>query len=144
MIDKEWIGHVLATWNAGLNATSLGFLLLGKWAIQTRRVSLHRRCMLSAFAVSALFLICYLLRVALTGTHRFPGHGIYKIIYFAVLFSHMLCAALTPILSIRAIYLAQKNRFLEHRKIVRFAWPLWVYVSGTGILVYAMLYHWPK
>jgi putative membrane protein len=97
----------------------------------------------SAFAVSILFLISYLTRVYLTGTHRYPGSGMWKAIYLAVLMSHMLLAAATPPLAIRTVYLAARRRFAAHKKIVRFTLPIWMYVSVTGVVVYVLLYHPP-
>lgn len=135
------IGYALATLNATLNGTSAVLLLLGRLAIARRQVQAHRRYMVSAFLVSTVFLASYLTRVALTGTHKYPGTGAMKALYFAVLFSHMTLAAATPYLVIRAIYLAWRNRIPEHRRLVRFTFPVWMYVSVTGVVVYLMLYH---
>ena len=137
------LGDVLPTVNAGLNSLSAVLLAIGYYAIRNRRIELHRNCMVAAFGVSVVFLVSYLTRVALTGTHRFPGSGIAKLVYLGILFSHMTLAAVTPVLAIRALYLARKQRFAEHRQIVRYAWPIWMYVSVTGVVVYLMLYHWP-
>jgi putative membrane protein len=142
-VDLDAIGRVLPSVNAGLNSLSAVLLALGRYAIYRRQVTLHRRLMTGAFSVSVLFLVCYLVRVALTGTHRFPGEGLAKIVYLAVLSSHMLLAAVTPVLAIRAIQLGLTGRFEQHRRIVRYAWPIWMYVSVTGVVVYLMLYHWP-
>jgi putative membrane protein len=143
-MDLPALGRALPTVNAGLNSLSALLLGLGYVAIRRRRIELHRRCMMSAFAVSVVFLVCYLVRVALTGTHRFPGAGVAKAAYLAILTSHMLLAAVTPVLAIRAIQLGRGGRFDEHRRIVRYAWPIWMYVSVTGVVVYLMLYHWPR
>ena len=137
------LGNILPAVNATLNSTSALLLGAGFYFIKQRRVDAHRRCMMTAFAVSALFLVCYLTRFALTGTHRFPGTGVAKLAYLAILISHMLLAAITPVLAIWAIRLARARRFPEHRRLVRYAWPIWMYVSVTGVIVYAMLYHWP-
>jgi putative membrane protein len=143
MSFAETLGNLLPPINAALNSTSALLLGTGYYFIKQRRVEAHRRCMLGAFAVSALFLVCYLTRFALTGTHRFPGEGLSRIIYLAILASHMMLAAVTPVLAIRAIWLATRRRFAEHKSLVRYAWPIWMYVSVTGVIVYAMLYHWP-
>jgi putative membrane protein len=143
MSFAETLGNLLPPINAALNSTSALLLGAGFYFIKQRRIEAHRRCMLGAFAVSCLFLVCYLTRFALTGTHRFPGSGLARVIYLSILSSHMMLAAVTPVLAIRAIWLARGRRFGEHRAIVRYAWPIWMYVSVTGVIVYAMLYHWP-
>lgn len=145
-MTREALGALLAAVNAGLNSLSAVLLLVGYAAItrEPRDVKTHKRCMLGAFVVSGVFLLCYLLRVALTGTHRFPGDGLARSVYLTVLFSHMALAAVTPVLSIRAIYLALRGRYEEHRRVVRYGWPIWMYVSVTGVVVYLMLYHYPR
>jgi putative membrane protein len=97
--------------------------------------------MQGAFVTSTIFLVCYLTRVYLTGTHRFPGAGWMKAVYLAILFSHMVLAVVTVPLVLRTLYLARASRFAEHRKIAKFTFPVWMYVSVTGVIVYVMLYH---
>lgn len=143
MSFAETLGNILPSVNAALNSTSALLLGAGFYFIKQRRVTAHERCMVSAFIVSGLFLVCYLTRFALTGTHRFPGTGAAKLVYLTILASHMLLAAVTPVLAVRAIFLARARRIPEHRRLVRYAWPIWMYVSVTGVIVYAMLYHWP-
>lgn len=140
----ETLGSVLPVVNASLNSFSALLLGAGFYFVKQRQIAAHQRCMTAAFWVSGLFLVCYLLRISLTGTHRFPGEGAAKLVYLAILFSHMALAAVTPVLAIRAIYLARNKRIDEHRRLVRYAWPIWMYVSITGVVVYAMLYHWPR
>ncbi|MCS6913752.1 MAG: DUF420 domain-containing protein [Myxococcales bacterium] len=135
------LAEVLPAVNASLNAASGVLLLVGLVAIRRGRVALHRRCMLGAFSLSVLFLLCYLVRVALTGTHRFPAEGVVRAIYLLLLTSHMLLAAVLPWLAVRAIQFGLLGRLDEHRRTVRYAWPIWMYVSATGILVYVWLYH---
>ena len=137
------VSQTWAALNAALNGTSALLLLAGFVAIRSGRRDVHKRCMLTAFSVSCIFLVSYLLRVALYGTHYYPGRGTWKAIYYFVLFSHMTLAATTPPLVVRALYLALKQRFAEHRRVVRFALPVWGYVSSTGVLVYWLLYHPP-
>ena len=144
MSNTESLGAALAGINALLNSLSAVLLILGRRAILRQERQQHQRYMMGAFAVSGLFLLCYLCRVALTGTHRFPGEGLAKLIYLTILGSHMLLAALVPVFAIRAIFLAYKTRFAEHRAVVRYAWPVWMYVSVTGVIVYLMLYHFPR
>jgi putative membrane protein len=140
---NEKLGATLAAVNATLNGTA-AVLLLGGWlAVRGRMRKLHGWLMGSAFAVSTVFLICYLTRIVVSGTHRYPGSGAWKTIYFTILFSHMVLAVATPPLAIRTIYLAARKRFVEHRRLVRFTLPVWMYVSVTGVLVYVLLYHPP-
>jgi len=134
------LGQVLPPVNAALNAASAVLLFLGWRAIRSGRRDLHRALMLSAFGTSALFLAGYLTRVALTGTHRFPGTGAFKAAYLALLGSHTLFAAAALPLVLRALWLAWKGRFEAHRKIARVTLPVWLYVSVTGVLVYVVLY----
>ena len=134
------IGFVLATLNATLNGTSALLLLAGRIAIARKRVAAHRGFMGAAFVVSSVFLASYLTRVAITGTHKYPGSGAMKALYLTILITHMTLASATPYLAIRAIYLALKGRIAEHRRIVRWTFPVWMYVSVTGVVVYLMLY----
>ena len=126
--------------NAMLNGASSVFLIAGYVAIKRRNTAFHKRCMIAAFVASTVFLLSYLTRFYLSGTHRYPGDGIDKIAYLAVLFSHMVLAAALVPLALRALYLAWRERFADHRKIARITWPVWIYVSVTGVVVYLMLY----
>lgn len=132
---------VLPTVNAALNATSAALLFLGWRAIRAGRRELHRGLMLGACGSSVLFLAGYFTRIALTGTHRFPGGGALKAVYLAVLASHTLLAALTLPLVLRTLQLSLGARFPEHRRVARVTFPIWMYVSLTGVAVYVMLYH---
>jgi putative membrane protein len=126
--------------NAALNATSTVFLVVGFAAIRRRQIALHRSCMIAAVSVSALFLVSYLARYAMTGTHRYPGDGWDKAVYLVILFSHMvLAAAVVPLVG-RALWLAHRKRFADHARIARVLWPIWIYVSVTGVVVYLFLY----
>lgn len=132
----------LSTIIACLNATCLALLIWGRVAIRRGDQTLHRKLMVSAVCVSAVFLVVYLARVSMTGTTYFPGTGWRKGLYLFILFSHMPLAALVVPLCLRALWLALKRRFAEHRRVVRWLWPIWSYVSVTGVLVYFMLHHW--
>lgn len=135
------LGEVLPHVNAVMNATSTLALLSGFVAIKTKRINVHRACMLTAVTTSAIFLAGYLTRFALTGTHKFPDVGTLKTVYLTILFSHMLLAlAVVPIV-FRLLFLARRSRFAEHKKLARYGFPVWLYVSITGVVVYAMLYH---
>lgn len=135
------VGEVLPAVNATLNLTSALLLFTGWMAIRNKRVAIHRFSMQAAFVTSAIFLVCYLTRFYLTGTHRFPGTGGLKALYLSILFTHMILAVVTVPLVLRTLYLARRSRFLEHRKIARITFPVWMYVSVTGVVVYVMLYH---
>jgi len=135
-------GDRLAALNATLNATAAILLFLGWRAVRAGKVARHRAFMGSAFLVSALFLVSYLTRFYLTGTHRYPGTGAMRTLYLSVLLTHTVLAAAVPFLAIRTIYLALKDRVAAHRKIARVTLPVWMYVSVTGVLIYFMLYHW--
>ena len=137
------LADVLPTVNAALNATSAVLLFAGWRAIRAGRRDVHRALMLSAFGSSTLFLASYLTRVALTGTHRFPGSGLLRAAYLAVLASHTLLAVAALPLVLRTLFLALRERLPEHRRIARWTFPIWLYVSVTGVVVYVMLYHLP-
>ena len=132
------LGAVLPHVNATLNAASAVLLLLGRVAIARGAQSLHKRLMLGALGLSTVFLVSYLVRVALTGTHRYEGA--WKPLYLSILLSHMALAAVTPVLVIVAVRHALADRLEAHRRVVRYAFPIWLYVSVTGVVVYAMLY----
>lgn len=136
----EGLGARLAALNAVLNGMAFIFLLGGYLAIRRQRRELHRRFMLAAFTTSIIFLASYLTRFYLTGVHRFPGEGGLKTFYLCVLGSHTILAAVTPFLALRTLYLAAKGRFEQHRKIAKITWPVWAYVSITGVMVYVLLY----
>jgi putative membrane protein len=127
--------------NAVLNLTAFVLLLLGRVAISRGDDALHRRRMLAAFTTSAVFLVSYLIRFATTGAHKYPGTGIDKIFYLVILFSHMILAVVLVPLLLAALKRALKGKFEEHKRVVKYAWPIWVYVSATGVIVYLMLYH---
>lgn len=143
------LGALHALLNASLNGTSAVLIVLALLAIRRGEVERHKKLMLSAFVVSSVFLISYLARYI---THNliqglpatpFRGTGLAKGVYLTILFSHMFLAAMVPVGVIRAIYLGLKARVDQHRRIVRFAYPAWLYVSVTGVIIYVMLYHWP-
>jgi putative membrane protein len=135
------LAAVLPTVNALLNATSAALLFLGWRAIRAGRPERHRALMLGACSSSVLFLAGYFTRIALTGTHRFPGGGALKALYLAVLASHTVLAALTLPLVLRTLQLSLGRRFPEHRRVARLTFPVWMYVSVTGVAVYVLLYH---
>lgn len=127
--------------NALLNGSSFAFLIAGWVAIRRLRdAAFHRSCMVAAFVGSTVFLGSYLARFAMSGTHKYPGTGIDKTVYLLVLFSHMLLAMVALPLILLALYRAFRGQFDRHKRIVRWTWPIWMYVSATGVIVYLMLY----
>lgn len=135
------IEDALPTLNALLNAASATLAVLGFRAIRRGERERHRALMLGAVACSVVFLAGYVTRMALTGTHRFPDVGPVKTLYLAILVSHTVLAALAAPLVLRTLFLGLRARFPDHRRIARATLPIWLYVSVTGVAVYAMLYH---
>jgi uncharacterized membrane protein YozB (DUF420 family) len=127
--------------NASLNLTCFVFLVLGRMAIARGDEALHRRHMLRAFTASSVFLASYLVRFATTGVHNYPGDGWDRTLYLTMLLSHMVLAVVLVPLVLTALRRALRGDIERHRRVVRFAWPIWTYVSVTGVLVYLMLYH---
>lgn len=134
------LGDGLAAVNAALNFTSAVCLLVGLALIRARNVRGHRAAMTGAVGASALFLVFYLTRVAVSGTHEFAGQGPVRTAYLGILFSHMVLAVVVVPLVLRLLYLVWKRRFHDHARLARWTYPIWLYVSVTGIVVYLMLY----
>jgi uncharacterized membrane protein YozB (DUF420 family) len=130
--------------NATLNGLSGLLLVTGYVAIRGRRIGLHRALMLCAVGTSVLFLISYLVYHYQAGTTRFTGQGWVRSVYFAILISHTVLAAVILPLVLVTLYRALRDDFTRHRTIARWTFPLWLYVSVTGILVYLMLYQLPS
>lgn len=126
--------------NASLNGASAVLIVTGRSLIRRGNVRLHRACMLAAVITSTAFLVCYLYYHAHVGSVHFPGHGWAKGIYFSILISHTLLAAAVPILVIITLTFALRKKFDRHRRIARWTYPIWLYVSVTGVIVYLMLY----
>jgi len=134
------LGDALAHVNAVLNFTSVCFLIAGLYFILRKEVESHRKAMLGAVSASALFLVFYVTRFMLSGTHRFAGEGLARTVYLTVLFSHMVLAVIIVPMVLRLLFLASKERFDDHRRLARWTYPIWLYVSVTGLVVYLMLY----
>lgn len=126
--------------NAGLNAVSFCFLLAGYRFIRRKRIPAHRACMLAACGTSLLFFISYVTYHSQVGSVRFPGQGWIRPAYFSLLISHTLLAGLVPFLAAVTLSRALRGNFTAHRRIARWTFPIWAYVSLTGVLVYVMLY----
>ena len=132
----------LPTLNAVLNGTSAVLLAFGYLFIRRKKVNLHKACMVSAFVISTLFLVSYLIYHYHAGSKPFPGEGWTRPVYFAILISHVILATVTLPLSIVTLARGLRGRFEKHRSIARWALPIWLYVSVTGVAVYLMLYRW--
>jgi uncharacterized membrane protein YozB (DUF420 family) len=127
--------------NATLNATSAVLLVVGYYHIRQGHQQAHRTCMLAAFLISVLFLISYLIYHFHAGTTRFTGQGWIRPVYFALLLSHTILAALVPFLGVLTLSRALRQQFDRHRAIARWTLPIWLYVSVTGVVIYWLLYH---
>jgi putative membrane protein len=130
----------MAAVNAVLNASSAVLLLAGRRRIAKGDVAGHRRLMLAAVGTSSAFLVSYLVYHALTGSRRYPGEGALRTVYLGVLLSHTVLAASLAWLVPRTVFLGLRDRRAEHVRIARWAYPIWLYVSVTGVVVYLMLY----
>jgi uncharacterized membrane protein YozB (DUF420 family) len=132
--------HDLPAVNAALNALAGILLLIGFTHIRAGRREQHRKLMLAAFATSSLFLICYVVYHAQVGSVRFTRQGLVRPIYFSILITHVTLAALVLPLAIVTLTRGLNGRFVQHRRIARWTFPIWLYVSITGVLVYVLLY----
>ena len=128
--------------NAALNASSAVLLLAGRWQIKRGRMAAHRALMLAAVGTSTVFLVSYLYYHWHVGSVRFQRQGLWRWIYLSILTSHTILAAAIVPLVIITLSRALRERFDLHRAIARWTFPLWLYVSCTGVLVYFMLYQW--
>lgn len=124
-----------------LNGTSAVLLLVGRGFIKRGRIAAHRAVMIAALVSSSLFLVCYLYYHAHVGSVHFQGQGWSRPVYFSILISHtILAAAIVPMVII-TLNRALRARFDRHRAIARWTFPVWLYVSVTGVVIYVMLYH---
>ncbi len=127
--------------NAILNGTAAVLVGTGFYFIKQKNIRAHKTCMIAALAVSALFLASYLFYHYNVGSVRFTGQGWIRSVYLGILLTHTILAAVVPPLVLRTAFLALKGRFSNHVRIARWAFPVWMYVSITGVVVYLMLYH---
>jgi putative membrane protein len=126
--------------NAALNATSAVLLAVGYVFVRRRQVAAHLVCMLSAFGVSTLFLVTYVIYHYYAGSRPFVGQGWIRPVYFALLVSHIVLAVAIVPLALTTIYRGLTGQFSRHRRIARWTLPIWLYVSVTGVLIYWMLH----
>jgi uncharacterized membrane protein YozB (DUF420 family) len=132
--------HTLPAVNATLNATSTVLLLTGRSLIARKKSEAHKRVMLTAFGVSIAFLICYLIYHSQVGSVRYQKTGAIRIVYYSILITHTFLAATVPVLAVITLRRGLRGDFQRHRKIARWTYPIWLYVSVTGVIVYLMLY----
>lgn len=141
----EWL-QIFPHLNATLNGLSGVFLLFGFYFIRTKQISKHRVSMLTAFTLSSLFLACYVTHHAIRtyyfglGPTEFKGEGIVRPLYFTILTTHTILATVIAPFILATLWRALKGRFVIHKKLARLVFPVWLYVSVTGVIVYLMLY----
>jgi len=128
--------------NALLNGLSAIALLIGFYFIRHRQVRQHRASMMTAFVFSSLFLVSYIANHALHGDMIFPGHGTVRTVYLSILTSHILLSVVVLPMILTTFYFSLSGRIPQHKRIARFTFPIWLYVSVTGVVVYAMLANW--
>jgi uncharacterized membrane protein YozB (DUF420 family) len=134
--------HYLPTINAALNATSALLIAAGIVLIRSGRRRAHKAMMLAAVSTSSLFLLSYVWYHAHVGSVRFSGQGWPRPLYFFILITHSILAAVVVPMVIVTVSRAWRGRYERHRASARWTYPVWLYVSVTGVLVYVMLYHW--
>jgi uncharacterized membrane protein YozB (DUF420 family) len=136
--------YTLASLCAVFNISAAFLMALGFRAIKRKDRERHKRYMLSAFTASCLFLTTYVTRILRFGDAHFGGQGLIRVLYLALLASHVLLALATAPMVITTLWLGLTARYPVHRKVARVALPIWAYVSITGVIVYLMLYHFPR
>jgi putative membrane protein len=132
--------HDLPAVNASLNALSGILLAIGYTLMRMKRIDLHRKVMIAAFCTSSLFLICYVVYHAQVGSVRFTRPGFVRTLYYTILITHVTLAITVVPLAIITLSRGLKGRYPQHRRIARWTFPIWMYVSVTGVLVYVLLY----
>ena len=139
MTDAAGALH-LPSLNAALNSASALLLSLGYYFIRRKNIEAHRWAMTGAFLVSTAFLASYLYYHATSGSTRFQGTGAIRMVYFAILLSHTLLAAVVAPMAVATFWKGLRRDDARHRRIARLTWPVWIYVSVTGVVIYWMLY----
>jgi uncharacterized membrane protein YozB (DUF420 family) len=132
--------HDLPAVNATLNALSGILLMMGYVSIRARRIKWHRLCMIAAFVTSSIFLVCYVIYHAQVGSVRFTREGFVRPLYFSILITHVTLAATVVPLAVMTLSRGLRGQYPRHRAIARWTFPVWLYVSVTGVLVYVLLY----
>jgi uncharacterized membrane protein YozB (DUF420 family) len=133
---------LLPTLNALLNALAGVLLLRGRALVRRGQIDAHRRCMLAAFATSSLFLVLYVAHKVTSGfvSTSFHAEGAARLAYLTLLVSHVVLAMAVPPLAIVLIRRGLRGEVARHRRLARVVWPIWIYVSATGVVIYALLY----
>lgn len=131
------LSHVIGA----INSLTTVLLVAGLIFIRRNKINLHRAAMTGAFSLGALFLICYVTYHLTNPANRYNGEGFSRYVYFFFLITHVLLSLVVLPLVLRAMFFAVTNRFDRHKRIVRYAYPIWLYVSASGVIVYLMLYH---
>jgi len=126
--------------NASLNAVAFVLLVSGYINIKRKRVVVHKRCMIAAFSVSVMFLATYLTYRFLGAEKKFGGTGWIRPVYFFILITHVALAATVPVLASWTLVLGLRGRIEKHRRLARITFPIWTYVSITGVVVYVLLF----
>jgi uncharacterized membrane protein YozB (DUF420 family) len=137
-MDLSWLPSL----NAALNGLAAALLVVGRGLARRREVDRHARTMVSAFAVSTLFLVLYVAHKVWRGFEPtiYHGEGLARTAYLVILATHSVLAAMVPFLAITLIVLGVRRRVASHRRLARIAWPIWMYVSVTGVVIYLLLY----
>ena len=141
LLMPPWATRLPAV-NASLNGLATCLLLLGFLLIKRKLVQPHKWAMLAAFATSIVFLGCYLVYHYFVRSKHFEGTGFVRPVYYTILVTHILLAVTVPVLASMTIFRAFKGRWADHKRLARITFPIWLYVSVTGVIIYAMLYHW--
>ncbi len=131
------LSHVIGA----INSLTTVLLVAGLILIRQNKINLHRAAMTAAFSLGAVFLVCYVTYHLTNPANRYNGEGFSRYVYFFFLITHVLLSLIVLPLVLRAMFFAVTNRFDRHKRIVRYAYPIWLYVSASGVIVYLMLYH---
>jgi putative membrane protein len=131
------LSHIIGA----INSLTTVLLVAGLIFIRQNKINLHRAAMIGAFSLGALFLVCYVTYHLTNPANRYNGEGFSRYVYFFFLITHVLLSLVVLPLVLRAMFFAVTNRFDRHKRIVRYAYPIWLYVSASGVIVYLMLYH---
>jgi protein SCO1/2/putative membrane protein len=147
-MPPSWVTTLPAI-NAGLNSLAIILLTAGYLQIKQGNREKHKKLMLTAFATSVLFLVCYLVyHFALnhytgSSSKKFPGTGTIRTVYLGILLTHVVLAATVPVLAIITIVKGLREQWDSHKWFAKITFPIWLYVSVTGVIIYFMVYHWP-
>ena len=131
------LSHVIG----GINTLTTVLLIAGLIFIKRSQLDLHRMAMTAAFILGSIFLVCYVLYHSTNPANKFSGEGFVRFLYLFILFTHIGLSVVVLPLVLRAMYFAVTGQIIRHKAIVRYAYPIWLYVSASGVIVYLMLYH---